>query len=29
MFKGGDQPIFLHVGTISEHDLSKVIDSHA
>lgn len=27
MFKGGEQPIFEHVGTISDAELSKVINS--
>lgn len=29
MFKGGDQPIFKHVGTIDEPSLSRVIEQHA
>jgi hypothetical protein len=28
MFKGGDQPVFMHVGVISESELSKVIDAN-
>lgn len=28
IFKGGDQPIFMHVGVISEAELSKVINSN-
>jgi thioredoxin 1 len=29
LFKGSDQPIFLHVGVISEAELSKVINANA
>jgi thioredoxin 1 len=28
IFKGSDQPVFQHVGTISDIDLSKVIQEH-
>jgi thioredoxin 1 len=28
MFKGSDQPVFEHVGTISDADLSKVIQAN-
>ncbi|MGL4421418.1 MAG: thioredoxin [Gemmataceae bacterium] len=28
IFKGSDQPVFLHVGTISDVELAKVINSH-
>jgi thioredoxin 1 len=28
LFKGSDQPIFLHVGVISEHDLAKKINEN-
>ena len=28
MFKGSDQPVFMHVGTISDGELSKVIQSN-
>jgi thioredoxin 1 len=28
MFKGNDQPIFLHVGTISDTELAKIIQQH-
>ena len=28
LFKGTDQPIFLHVGVISEAELSKVINAN-
>jgi thioredoxin 1 len=28
LFKGSDQPIFLHVGVISEAELSKVINAN-
>ncbi|OWK40468.1 thioredoxin [Fimbriiglobus ruber] len=28
MFKGGDQPVFQHVGTISDAELSQVINQH-
>ena len=28
LFKGSDQPIFLHVGVISEAELSKVITAN-
>ena len=28
LFKGGDQPIFLHVGTIDPTSLAKVIDQN-
>ncbi|HEY2784810.1 MAG TPA: thioredoxin [Fimbriiglobus sp.] len=28
MFKGSDQPVFAHVGTISDADLSKVIQAN-
>jgi thioredoxin 1 len=29
LFKGSDQPIFLHVGTIDPHSLAKVIDQNS
>ena len=29
IFKGSDQPVFQHVGTISDADLGRVIDQHA
>ncbi|CAN5531217.1 thioredoxin [soil metagenome] len=29
MFKGGETPIFKHVGTISEAELSKIITANA
>ena len=29
LFKGSDQPVFLHVGVISEAELAKVINSNA
>jgi thioredoxin 1 len=28
MFKGGDQPIFQHVGTISPEELAKIIEEN-
>jgi thioredoxin 1 len=28
MFKGSDQPVFQHVGTISDGELSKVIQQN-
>ena len=28
IFKGSDKPVFQHVGTISDADLAKVINSH-
>lgn len=28
LFKGGDQPVFQHVGTISDAELAKVIQQH-
>ena len=28
MFKGSDRPVFQHVGTISDAELAKVIQSH-
>ncbi len=28
LFKGGDQPIFLHVGTIDPNSLAKVIEQN-
>jgi thioredoxin 1 len=28
MFKGSDQPIFLHVGVISEAELAKVVNAN-
>lgn len=28
IFKGGDQPIFQHVGTMSDADLSNIIEEH-
>jgi thioredoxin 1 len=29
LFKGSDQPIFLHVGTIDPNSLAKVIDQNS
>lgn len=28
IFKGSDQPVFLHVGTISDAELARVIQQH-
>jgi thioredoxin 1 len=28
MFKGSDQPVFVHVGTISDIELAKIINKH-
>ena len=28
IFKGSDQPVFQHVGTLSDADLSRVIQQH-
>jgi thioredoxin 1 len=29
LFKGNDQPIFMHVGVISEAELTKIINANA
>lgn len=29
LFKGSDQPLFMHVGPISDADLAKVIEQHS
>jgi thioredoxin 1 len=28
IFKGSDEPVFMHVGTISDADLARVIQQH-